>query len=332
MDTRMYNSDYILQANYDITPEDVHINAPLSNILLSYRPKNFIADKIFPIVPVMKQSDIIPGIKIEDQLRGNVDDIRAPGTLPGYLHFSVTSQTYFAINHALGTFLTAEEVANADLCWNTQQIRSQLVYDVLLLNYELRVAKQVTSGSNVGSYWATASSWSDGDNSAPLTNCVNDLYVAEQLRGYKPNKVVFGRYAWHLFRKSDEVLARLFPHGGSGGAIVTQQMAAQLLEVDEVLVGGTYYNSAAEGATLTLSKIWNDQVLYYFTPQAPSKEIPAFGYAFRWNVPGMPNLQTRVFPMDEKRGRQDIHVGFYQDEKITDKYLACLRTGVGSSQ
>lgn len=325
-----YNDNPMFRA-YDITPEDVHIDAPLANVLLNYRPTGFIADQIFPVVSVAKQSDLVPGIKIDDRFRTE-EDIRAPGTEPRMLSFNVTSQQYFAINHALGTFLTAEEMANADAAWNTRQVRAQLVMDILLLNYEVRVANQVTSGSNVGSYWTTGSSWSDGLNSEPLTNALDDLEVAEQLRGYRPNKVVMGRTAWYYFRNSDQVLSRLFPHGGGQGAIVSKQAAASLLEVDELLVGGAYRNTAAEGATLALSRIWHDQVLYYFTPGRPSKEVPAFGYAFRWNVPGMPNLSVRTFPFDGKKGRQDIHVGFYQDEKITDQYLACLRTGVGSSQ
>lgn len=316
---------------YDITPEDVHVDTPLANVLLNYRPKGFIADEIFPVVPVYKQSDIVPGIKIDDRFRPE-EDIRAPGTEPRMLQFNVTSVQYFATNYALGTFYTPEEAANADGAWDVSKIRGQLVYDILMLNYERRVANYVTSGSNVGSYWTTSSGWNDATNSAPLSDVIGDLYVAEQLRGVRPNKVVFGRHAWHQWRNSDEVLARLFPHGGGQAAIVNTQHAAGLLEVDKVLVGGTYYNSAAEDATLSLAQVWKDCVLYYWNPDAPSKEVPAFGYSFRWTVPGMPNFTVRRFPLDQKKGRFDIHCGYYQDELITDKYLGCLRTGCGSSQ
>ena len=45
-----------------------------------------------------------------------------------------------------------------------------------------------------------------------------------------------------------------------------------------------------------------------------------------------PGPVVRTFPFDAKLGRTDMHVGYYQDEKIVDQYLGCLRTGVGSSQ
>jgi len=332
--TLAYNTPYAEEIDvhgYDISPEDVHIDAPVGNILLSYRPKNFIADEVLPMVPVGKQSDLVPGIKIEDQLRTE-QDIRAPGTEPNLIHFNVTSIQYFCKNYALGTFLTAEEIANADMAWNTKTIRSQLIWDILMLNYELRVANTVNSTSNVGSSWDTASSWTDWDNGDPMKDVAQDLDIAEDLRGYRPNKIVFGKLAWRNWRNSDVVLSRLFPHGGGQGALITREMTASLLEVDKVLVGGAYYNSAAEDATLSLTKIWDDNVLYYWNPDRPSKEVPAYGYSFRWNVPGMPNNIVRTFPFDQKKGRTDMHIGYYQDEKITDKYLACLRLGVGSSQ
>ena len=42
-----------------LTPSSVHIDAPLSNLTTAYAQsqENFIADKVFPIVGVDKQSD-----------------------------------------------------------------------------------------------------------------------------------------------------------------------------------------------------------------------------------------------------------------------------------
>ena len=94
-----------------------HIDAPLSNILLDYRPKGFIADQIFPIVPVNKQSDVIPKVDKAMRMAKPSMTVRAPGTEPRYVHFEVSSDTYFAINYALGTFLTREEAQNADVAW-----------------------------------------------------------------------------------------------------------------------------------------------------------------------------------------------------------------------
>lgn len=39
------------------TGKDVHVDVPLSNVAIAYRPQNLIAEEICPIVSVPKQSD-----------------------------------------------------------------------------------------------------------------------------------------------------------------------------------------------------------------------------------------------------------------------------------
>ena len=42
------------------TQSDLHVNAPLTNVSIAYMqdPNDFIARKVFPTVPVKKQSDL----------------------------------------------------------------------------------------------------------------------------------------------------------------------------------------------------------------------------------------------------------------------------------
>jgi len=42
------------------TANQVHVDALLTNISIGYRNASYIADRLFPIVPVNKQSNIIP--------------------------------------------------------------------------------------------------------------------------------------------------------------------------------------------------------------------------------------------------------------------------------
>ena len=317
---------YEIEKRFDLDPADVHIDAAVSNILLNYRPHGFIADQIFPIVTVGKQSDRFFKITQADRFRTTTDR-RSPGRSPNEISFEVSSDGYFADNYALGTYLTAEEMNNADEALNNRQIRSELVTDILLLNYEKRLADTVNSTTNVGTYGVTASAWGTA-NANPYLDTQGDLQVVEDVTGYHPNLVVFGKQSWRKFRESDKIQAMLFPHGGG---VPTLEHAKLLLEVDKVLIGGAYYNSAAEGFSQTLTKIWDDNVLYAYVAPKPSKEVPSYGYSFRWSVPQMPSMVARVFPFDGKKGRQDIHIGYYQDEKVCDKYLSFLRLGVGSS-
>jgi len=318
---------YSVEKRYDVDPSDVHIDTAISNILLDYRPHGFIADQIAPIVPVMKQSDRFYKIAQADRFRAT-PDYRSPGMEPNLISYDVSSDGYYCDNYALGSYLTYEELANADMGLDGRRLRSQLITDILLLNNEIRVSNLCNSTSNVGCYTTTASAWGTA-NSDPYIDCQNDINAIEDGRGYRPNTVVFGKAAWRKWRESEKIQTMIFPHGGG---VPTIEHAKLLLEVDKILIGGAYYNSADQGVTMSLSKVWNDNVLYAFCAPNPSKEVPSFMYSFRWTVPGIPNMIARVFPFDDKKGRQDIHISYYQDEKITDSGLSYLRTGVGSSQ
>jgi hypothetical protein len=94
--------------------------------------------------------------------------------------------------------------------------------------------------------------------------------------------------------------------------------------VDEVLVGGMYYNSAVEDASASMARIWGPHITCLYTPGRPSKERPSWGYNFRWTVPGLPNLTVRRFPFDDKKGRQDLHIHVFEAPTILDTTMAVL--------
>ena len=66
---------------------DVHVNQPLTNISIAYiqQATAFIADKVFPNVPVQKQSDRYFQYLKEDWLRVEAQE-RAPATELSLIH------------------------------------------------------------------------------------------------------------------------------------------------------------------------------------------------------------------------------------------------------
>ena len=63
----------------EMVSRDVHIDAMLTNLSIGYKNDLYIADQIAPIVPVRRQSDIIPKYDQSHWFR-NQAAIRAPGT------------------------------------------------------------------------------------------------------------------------------------------------------------------------------------------------------------------------------------------------------------
>lgn len=311
---------------------DVHIDVPLSNIAIAYRPEGFIADQIFPIVTVPKRSDGYYVWDIADAYRRE-ETLRAPGTEANIISRSVASGTFYCKNYALKDRLPYEDIENADpgFILTERSSRAEFVKDKLYIDWEYRLANNVTSGSNVGSYSAVASGWggSGADPIADLNTCINNVQDAT---GQKPNSIVFGMAAWRLFRDNAAVLNKFYGTAGasSTGRLVTMDMVKGLFDLERLLVGGAYRNTGEEGQNVSLSQIWGENVLVYYAPTSPRKDKPSLGYSFRWNgVPGM-SMQAEIF-QDSKAKAEEVQLGYFQEEKITAKALGFLLTAVSSN-
>lgn len=311
------------------TGRDLHIDAALSNMAMGYRPEGFIADMIFPVVPVQKQSDMYYVFSRADRTRIE-STTRAPGARAKQVTEDIGSGTFFCKNYALSAAAVLEDKLNADpmLLANLLNGKATYLLDKLLLDMESRVARQVTSGSNVGSYAAVSSAWSGAGD--PLGNINAALDNVHYSNGVRANRIVFGIEAWKSFRRDSNIRNLIFGSNNGGGYPSVQQVK-ELLEVDQVLIGGAFQNTTQENQTESLSAIWKDNVLVYYAPTAPSVERPSLGYNFRWAAPGLPNMQVERHPYDSRTKSEDIEVGYYQDEKITGASYGFLLKSVNSS-
>lgn len=315
--------------------KDIHIDQNLTNVAINYRPMNLIADMIAPIVPVGKQSDFYPVWSQADILRVETAT-RARGTEANKITRGVSSGTYYAENYALKTDLTLEDRENMDAAYiaELRNGRARFLVGKMGLVWESRLANQLTSGSNIGSYAACGSAWSDytAGNSDPSQDVWTMLDVVQDTTGYRPNSILMSGIAWRHFRRNETVIDYLFGDSGQGRPrTATREQAKALFEVDRFLVGEAYVNTAAEGQAQSLSAIWGDHVLAYYAPMAPSIEEPSFMYSFRWSRPALPNMTIERHPFDPKIKAEEIELGVYQDEVLTSDVLGFLFTNVTSS-
>lgn len=309
--------------NFAAAGRDLYLDTPLSNLLMDYRPRGLIADMIAPIVNVQRQSGAVVEFNQDDRLRPE-DDKRSPGTQAKRVTWDVSSQLYYCNNYALMAGVTIEDRNNADPIYAQRlfENRGQLLLDKLYLNWENRLASKVTSASNVGSSAAVSSIWTGtgADPMLDLNTAIDNVYYAT---GYRPNRMVFGPKAWDSFRRHSTVRNVLFGTNNGGGYANTQQ-AADIFEMDRVLVAGGFKNSNQENIARSIGTIWGPSVLVYYAPENASMEDPSFMYSYRLDAPGIPNLQVERHPYDSKTKTDDIEVGYYQDEHITGSRFGFL--------
>ena len=121
---------------------DVHVNQALTNVAIGYHPQGLIAEQIFPIVPVVHETDKFYIWDRTDPFRRE-STLRADGAESNEVEFKVTTDTYSAEEYALKVGVTDREVSNADSVLQLKISKQKRLQDKLLVDMEARVAALV---------------------------------------------------------------------------------------------------------------------------------------------------------------------------------------------
>jgi hypothetical protein len=315
------------------TGKDLHVNVPLSNVVMAYNPTGMIADQIAPMVPVSKQSDAYTIYSVAEAL--TIENYeRAPKTEAVKIYRSLSSGTYFCKGYAAKDDISYEDLRNKDagFVFLSEANRANYLKNKLYLGREYRAALTITSTSNVGSSSAVGSNWSELRNgySDPVADVETAIdNVRGMSGGYEANSLLFSRIAWKYFKSHAGVHYRFYGDGtGASGRVITTDMVKSLFGVERVLVGSALRNTTQEGQTAANTEVWGTCVLAYYAPPTPSVEVPSFMYTFEWTE--MLPWQVEIH-RDEKKKAEEVEVGHYDDLKITGSTLGFLITDVRSA-
>lgn len=308
------------------TGRDLHVDVPLSNVIINRRPQNFFADQIIPQTPVTKQSDMYYKFRHGEWARyENGLTLRAPRTEARKVHFSVSSDTYYAPNYALGTDYASEDVANADAVLRWAERHGNLLMDRLMMDYEWRIATLAANSSNVATVTQVGCAWTLGQ-SPILTQMLSYKENFRTLTGMTPNTLIIPTALSRHVKTNSQLIGVLY--GAQRGGLASMEQLAGLLEIERVIVPTTQVNTFGEKETMNGSwgyaDVWGqDSIWMAYTDTLPGAETDTWIQAFRWTNPelGVPFALERM-PYDPRRKAYDIQVGYYQGEKVVSTDLA----------
>lgn len=327
-----------------LTPSQVHLDAPLTNLTLAYLQSEdtFIADKVFPIVDVSKQSDKYYIYDRADFNRSGERKPLAPRTRPERVGMSLSNDNYFADVFGLATDFDEQTLANEDAALEIRAMETQAVLHRMLIDREKDFVTNFFSNNVWGTNWDGVASgtgtdysagqavyWDDYTNSTPIVD-VRTMARTIQLKsgGFKPNTMVISKAVRDVLLDHPDILARL--NGGAtvtNTALVSNAKLAEIFEVERLFVMEAIENTAAEGAAESNAFIAGDDVLLCYTPSSAGLRTAAAGLTFAWNsLPGVSNLGLTVesFTGDFLRVEgiaEEVHVKLAYDMKIVGSDL-----------
>lgn len=265
------------------TPSDVHVNRPLTNVMVAYMQdqNEFVSDKVFPKVPVQKQSDRY-FVMTKDQWFRAEAQVRAPGTESAGSGFTVdNTPTYFCPVVAVHKDIDDQVRANQDEPLELDAASARWVGRQLLLKREISFAqKYFKTGVWAGGDPTPATKW-NATGSTPIVDIRKQIQAVQDQSGYRANGLLLSRSVWNVLQDHPDFLDRI-KYVMAGGAKVSLALLASVLEIDNVYVSGALQNTANEGATAALSQIFGKHALVYYAASAPSIMEPSAGYTFAW--------------------------------------------------
>ncbi len=261
------------------TPGDVHINVPLTNISVAYiqGADTFIADKVFPVVPVSQQSNVYYLFNKSDFLRDEAKP-RAPGTESAGGGFQLTTAPYACLVEAFHKDVDDQVRANADTVLSLDQAATEFVTQKLLIRRERKWAAAYFTTGIWGTDITPGTLWS-APGSTPLADVETGKMAILNNTGFMPNTMVMGAQVFSALRNNAAIRDQ-FKY--TSAQSIDADMMARYFGVERILVMNAVYESAQEGATSSMAFVGGKSALLCYTAKSPSLLQPTAGYTFAW--------------------------------------------------
>lgn len=271
---------------------DVHVNRPLTGISVAFLQSQdtFVASRVFPNVPVMKQSDRYFTYKREDFNRDRMRK-RAAGAASERASYGVdNTPSYFADVWALHDLIPDVIRANADDPLTLDRATTLFLSQQAAISREVQWATNFFDTLKWSTEWAGVASdpstnefllWSDAA-STPVED-VRAVKTAVQLKtGYRPNQFICNQQVYDILVDHPDIVGRLDRGQTDGPAKANRDSLAAIFEVDRVNVMGAIKNTADKGQTESNTFIGGKHALLTYSPVAPGLMVPSAGYTMSW--------------------------------------------------
>ena len=248
----------------------------LTSVLQGYANPTFIGENLFPRVPVQVSGGRVIQFGKEAFMAYNSQ--RAPGTDTKRITFGYSGVAFALENHALDAVVPREWMRDVavqpGIDLGTRAIR--LTGRSLQLELEIQQAGIATNAANYDAGHKVALSagtkWSS--TGTPKTDIDAAREAIRTTTGVYPNRLVLSPLAYNALRNNTNIVNR-FQYVSADS--ITPAMLANLLDIDQVLVGKAI--KADDAGVFT--DVWGNNAILAYVPDVPQViEEPSYGYTY----------------------------------------------------
>jgi hypothetical protein len=298
------------------------VDPVLTNVSIGYQNSAYIAELLYPALPVAKQSGK-HFIYDKGKFRNN-DNLRGTGAASKEVTLNLTTGVpYFCEDHALKQFVTDEDMDGAVAPMDPMVDATENVTEMHMVAREVELAASLTSTSVLTQYTTLSgtSQWSDYSNSDPFSVIETGKQIIHSAIHVDPNTLVLGKQVWDKLKHHPAFLERV---KYSQKGVISEDLLATLVGVDRVIIAAAGKNAAVEGQTDSMSYIWGkNAILAYINPRVGQKTI-TLGRTYQWKSRKVERLRGTN---EEDRKGTYVRVGdHYYDQQLVSLSAGYLVT------
>lgn len=312
---------------------DLHFSRPLTNISTAFMQssEDFIASRVFPVLPVNKKSDLYYTYPKGNWFRDDAKP-RAPGTESAGGGYELGTDSYSAILYAFHKDVNWDDRDEADEGIDLDRDATELVTTKMLLRREkdfvdtyLKTGLWV--GSTTGGDITPGTLW-DAAGSDPVDDVLEQKEGMRAKTGKMPNTLVVSAQVHRALRANATIKDAI---KYTQTAIITESLLAGLFEVTNYVVARGSINSALEGAADSIDSMFSGkQAMLVYSEPNPGRLKASAGYIFSWKGrfgTGDAGNRIETFPMRQlKADRIEGEIAF--DSKVVATELGVFFDGV----
>lgn len=225
----------------------------LTGIAIAFRNRAMIADMVMPRVGVGRTTfkwheyDFAEGVTLPVTLVGRKGR-------PTEVEFTAQERTGGTEDHALDDVVPNDDVADAPDGVDPAGQATEGLANLLALTREVRVASVVQTAGNYNHVDTLTGTDQFDDAGSDPGALILDAISTPLVR---PNIAVTNLAVYNVLRRHPKIVSALNASGSTNG-MVGRQALAEYFELEEIIVGEGWVNTAKPGQTPVYSRVWGN--------------------------------------------------------------------------
>lgn len=261
------------------------LSATFEEFSLAMNRQKFIAPQVFRPRIVGVQAADAGKIELESLLQTPDDHVSPKG---GYQRgdFEWTTWQYATEERGREEPINDRRLRMFRDVLDAEAIHTQRAMDIVLRNYEIDAADALYDTDTwTGAALTTGITheWDDATNAVPMDDIKSAKDKVRDGCGLEANALVCNSDQFWNLMHTDQVVDLLKYWGGDDPKKLNLAVAAALFELDHIIVAGGLKNSANEGQSASVAKIWSDEyAMVCRVAETDDPAEPCIGRTFMW--------------------------------------------------